>query len=275
MVRKEDIVKAAGQLGIVPGDTVLVHSSFKSLGEVENGADTVVSGLLEAIGPEGTLVFPTLCQKDWAHVYENWHMDAESNVGYLTNYFRKLPGARRSDQATHSVAAMGKDAEYLTETHGKSGKRYGIYGDTPFAADSPWEKMYRKNAKVVFLGAQIYSNTFRHLVEYCYMDELLKSIEGCAGYEQLKDRVFCYGGKTGVWLSVNSETVRQLLDREGKVHYGKCGNADLMCISSAEFVDLALHILRKKDWSILFGETESFAQWVDEVQLCAKEKQKR
>lgn len=268
MVRKEDIVKAARQLGIVPGDIVLIHSSFKSLGEVENGADTVVSGFMEAIGPEGTLVFPTLCQKDWAHVYENWHLDAESNVGYLTNYFRKLPGAKRSDQATHSVAAMGKEAEYLTETHGKSGKRYGIYGDTPFAADSPWEKMYQKNAKVVFLGAEIYSNTFRHFVEYCYMDELLKSIEGCQRYEELKDRVYCYGGKGGIWLSVNSENVRQLLDQEGKVRYTKCGNANIMCISSAEFVDLSLHILREKDWSILFGETEALARWVDEVEGC-------
>ena len=147
MVTREDIKKAAHELGIRSGDTVLVHSSFKSFGGVEGGAEAVIGGFMDAIGEEGTLVFPTLCNKDWEHIYENWHMDAESYAGYLTNYFRKLPGARRSNQATHSVAAMGKDAEYLTETHGNSGLRYGSMGDTPFASDSPWEKMYQRNAK--------------------------------------------------------------------------------------------------------------------------------
>ena len=121
MVTKNDVIKAAKESGIENGDSVIIHSSFKSFGEVENGADTVVSGFFEAIGKEGTLMFPTLCQNDWKNVYKNWHMDAPSDVGYLTNYFRKLPGAKRSNQASHSVAAIGKDAEYFTKTHGESG----------------------------------------------------------------------------------------------------------------------------------------------------------
>ena len=88
MVTREDIKKAAHELGIRSGDTVLVHSSFKSFGGVEGGAAAVIGGFMDAIGEEGTLVFPTLCKEDWEHVYENWNMDAPSDVGYLTNYFR-------------------------------------------------------------------------------------------------------------------------------------------------------------------------------------------
>ena len=179
-VTREDIRQAARALGLVRGDTVLIHSSFKSLGYVEGGAEAVIGGFRDAIGEDGTLVFPTLCQQDWEHVYENWHLDAPSDVGYLTNYFRKLPGAKRSDQATHSVAAQGPKAEYLTCTHGQTGKRYGVYGDTPFAADSPWEKMYDMGAKVVFLGVGIRYCTFRHYAEYRFVEQCLEKAKETA-----------------------------------------------------------------------------------------------
>lgn len=273
MVTKQDVIKAARELGIVPGDVVLIHSSFKSLGEVENGADTVINGFMDAIGGEGTLVFPTLCQEDWKHVYENWHMDAKSDVGYLTNYFRKLPGAMRSDQATHSVAAMGKDAEYITQTHGQSGLRNGIFGDTPFAVDSPWEKMYEKNAKIVFLGVNMYKCTFRHYTEYVYMDKCLKKIEGTPEYEGLKKEVWCYErwDERGQWPNIDSEYVRSVLDKENKVFYTKCGNADITCISSVDFVDTATHLIEERDWNVMFMGNE-MEGWLDEVERVAKSK---
>ena len=46
MVTKQDVTKAAGELGIQTGDVVLIHSSFKSLGEVEQGAHTIVTGFM-------------------------------------------------------------------------------------------------------------------------------------------------------------------------------------------------------------------------------------
>ncbi len=174
MVTEEIMVKALKELGVEEGDALLSHSSFKSLGGCENGADTVISAMKQAVGEEGTVLFPTLCQKDWDHVYENWHMDAPSDVGYLTNYFRKLPGVKRSNQATHSVAACGKMADYITGTHGESGLRYGIFGDTPFASDSPWQKMYEPNVKTLFIGCSTKACTFRHLAEYIVMEEYLE-----------------------------------------------------------------------------------------------------
>ncbi len=161
----EDMNAMAKRLGIKNGDTVLVHSSYKSLGNVKGGADAVIDAFLDAVGEDGTLIFPTFCQNDWEHVYENWHMDAPSDVGYLTNVFRKRKDALRSNQATHSVAAIGKQAQYITQTHGETGKRIGIFGDTPFSADSPWEKMYELNTKIVFLCINLTSCTARHYAD--------------------------------------------------------------------------------------------------------------
>ena len=248
MVTKQDFKDALGRLGVVPGDAIITHSSFKSLGPCENGADTVVSAMLETVGKEGTVIFPTLCQKDWEHVYENWHMDAPSDIGYLTNYFRALPGALRSNQATHSVAAIGKHAEYLTKTHGQSGLRYGLYGDSPFSADSPWQKMYEMDVKVIFLGCRIRSCTFRHLAEYIIMDEYLKKAEKLPNYEELKGEVWHYSRweQRGVWLHIKSDRLKEILEEEGKLRTTTCGDAELMLVSSRDFVDLALSCMREK-----------------------------
>ena len=52
------IASDATALGIKKGDTLLVHSSLRSLGGAT--PQDVIDGLLLALGDEGTLVFPTL-----------------------------------------------------------------------------------------------------------------------------------------------------------------------------------------------------------------------
>ena len=47
------------RLGLQAGMGVVVHSSLRSLGHVEGGAQTVVEALMEIITPEGTLVMPS------------------------------------------------------------------------------------------------------------------------------------------------------------------------------------------------------------------------
>ena len=48
------------RMGIKEGDALMVHSSLKSIGWVEGGADTVIDAILSVIGEEGVLFVPTL-----------------------------------------------------------------------------------------------------------------------------------------------------------------------------------------------------------------------
>ena len=250
MLTSLNIKLALQRLGVKEGDSIITHSSFKSLGELENGAATVIEGMKAAVGESGTVIFPTLCQEDWEHVYDNWNMNAPSDIGYLTNYFRKLPEAKRSNQATHSVAAIGKDADFLTCTHGQSGKRYGIFGDTPFAADSPWEKMYNMDTKVVFLGVGIRKCTFRHYAEYRVIEDYLKRAENSPRYAEIKDKVWTYekNGKyvwneEGVWPHVDNEFIEVHLEKEGKIKKTCIADTEIMLFSSKDFVDKTMELL--------------------------------
>ena len=60
-VTREDVTCAAREVGVVPGDTLLFHSSLSSMGTVVGGPDAVIDGFLDAVGPEGTVAVPTLC----------------------------------------------------------------------------------------------------------------------------------------------------------------------------------------------------------------------
>lgn len=269
-VTRSDVTKAVLELGIGPGDTVLVHSSFKSLGPVEGGAETVISGFVDAIGTSGTLVLPTFTQKDFANAYKTWHLDKESDTGYLTNYFRKREGSCRSDQATHSVAACGKLARELTKTHGLTGKRFGSMGDTPFAADSPWEKMYQLNARVVMLGVSPLYITFRHYAEYCYIEECLKRLEGKPEYASMKARLNDFG-KEGVWPHLYNMELAAQLEEKGSIQKSCCGEAVFIGLCAKEFVDLALEALRNHDERALWRrddiwDTDGWIAWVKELE---------
>ena len=272
MVTKQDVKAAAEKLGVKPGDSVLVHSSFKSLGPVENGAGTVVAGFLEAVGEEGTLIFPTLSSNDWYNLYKNWTPDTPSDVGYLTNYFRQLPEARRSHQPTHSVAAIGKDAEYLTKSHGQRGRRFGTYGNTPFAKDSPWEKMYKMNTKMIFLGVPITKCTLRHYVEYCFVNDKLDWARDMARtraeYEAIRDQIWYFGRGFGMWPHIQAPYVLERLDELGKPRRVQCGNAELLMVEAKDFADMAYSLMEQRDkkvFQVMGGKFADPFLWLEDL----------
>ena len=52
------IANGLKSLGLKKGDIVLLHSSFLSLGKVENGPTEVIKAFLSVIGKTGTLLVP-------------------------------------------------------------------------------------------------------------------------------------------------------------------------------------------------------------------------
>ena len=244
VVTQADLEEALRRLGLAAGDLVLVHSSLSNLGRIQNGEAAVVGAFEALLGPQGTLVFPTLSQRDFVHSYETWHLDKPSDTGAITEYFRKLPGARRSDQATHSVAARGRLAGALTCEHTAYGPRYGIFGDYAFSRSSPWQKMYDWNGKVVFLGVTMRVNTFKHFMEYRIVDEALARIKNESDRQRLKDKIWDfrhYGNHADkIWPFHKGEQLQAALEQAGLLRRAACGKGELLCVNIREMVDAGL-----------------------------------
>lgn len=160
MYSKDDLMKAIKNIGIKPTDTLLIHSSMKAIGNVENGGDTVIDAFMEYM-QDGLLIFPT---HTWAQInnsYNVFYPETEpSCVGILSNLFMKRPNVIRSLHPTHSVAAYGADAlEYVKGEENC---------ETPCAREGCWGKLYDRGAKILFLGCDLKSNTYLHGVEEWY-----------------------------------------------------------------------------------------------------------
>ncbi len=157
MYNKNDIISSIMNIGVQPTDTLLVHSSMKSVGKVENGANTVLDAFMEYM-KEGLLIFPT---HTWAQINDQYNVFSPetepSCVGILSNLFLKRTNVIRSWHPTHSVAAYGADA--VNYVAGE--ERW----DTPCPRYSCWGKLYDRKAKILFLGCSLRSNTFIHSVE--------------------------------------------------------------------------------------------------------------
>ncbi len=181
MYGKVELIRCLEDMGLATSDTVLVHSSFRRIageGGVAGGADTVLEALSDYFGRTGLLVFPALTWKfgylldDAGNLrlpgdpdsggFRYWgdrfdvRRSATHGIGILPELFRSRPGVVRSLSPTHSVCALGPDAEAYTAGHAQTGS---------VAWDSPWGRLYGRGAKILFCGTDMACNTFLHAVE--------------------------------------------------------------------------------------------------------------
>jgi aminoglycoside 3-N-acetyltransferase len=163
--------------GVQLGQTIIVHTSLRSLGWVIGGAQAYIQALLQAVGESGAVIMPTqtfrnLDPSSGAHpgVPEHWwpmirtHWPAYDpattpslGMGVVAELFRTWPGARRSQHPTRSFAAVGSNAERLLATHAL---------EEPFGEDSPVGQLYALDGSILLVGVDHASNTSLHLAEY-------------------------------------------------------------------------------------------------------------
>lgn len=165
-------------LGILSGDTVMLHSSYKSIiGKddfVLGGPNSVIQALLDVLTPSGTLMmyvgwqeFPydlsdlpeDIQQQYYAEhpPFELASARAKREHGILAEVLRTWPGARRSQHPEASMSAVGGGAEWMTKDHPM---RYG------YGPGSPLAKLCEAGGKVLLLGAPVNATTLLHHAEH-------------------------------------------------------------------------------------------------------------
>ena len=144
MHTQQTLITQLSNLSVDPAGTLMVHISYKAIGEVEGRADAVLDALMDYMKP-GLLVLPA---HTWDNVgKQNPVMDVlhtPSCVGVLTELFRKRPGVSRSLHPTHSLAAYGKDAEDFV-----SGEELI---DTPCGKGGSYDKLWERDAQILLIG---------------------------------------------------------------------------------------------------------------------------
>ena len=214
-------------LGVRRGDLLLVHSSFNSMGHVPGGPETVIRGLMAALGEGGTLLLPAL---SYASVSEEQpRFDPECTpvcVGAIPEYFRTRAGTLRSVHPTHSVCAAGAKAHQIVSQH--------HLDRSPVGKNSPLRLLRDLSGKILMLGCGLKPNTSMHGVEeLCEPPYLLRPdavkyiICGSAGEQVVEHRRHDFAG-----YGQRYDRLDQVMQRG--LERGRVLEADCWLINAAE-----------------------------------------
>ena len=240
MFTKEELTDQIRNMGILPTDTVLIHTSMRAVGQVENGAHGVIDAFRDYL-TEGLFLVPT---HTWANVTrENPVYDVRSTVpciGALPTAAAFREDGIRSLHPTHSMWAIGRGAEEYVRGEENA--------PTPGTPGFAWERLADANAKILLVGVGNDKNTFIHAVEEVadIPDRLQRepwevTIRDQEGREYTHPYVTHY-------CSRSNDVSRQFVNFEkpllelGAQKFGKLGNADVRIVDAAACKEIVLKI---------------------------------
>lgn len=149
MLTKSDLINFFVAMDVNVGKTVLVHSSYKSFGVVEGGPQSIIDVLLELVGSNGTLLFPTFNFTSWTenHYFDIFH--SVSQMGILTEMARYDRQFKRTKHPIYSFVVAGSQQNEFCD----------IDSENCFGEGSVFDLLYQNNALMLSLGLA-FNDTF-------------------------------------------------------------------------------------------------------------------
>lgn len=224
-----ELVEQLRRLGVVRGDVLLVHTSFRAVRPVEGGPEGLIEALKTAIGPEGTLVMPTMT--DGESIFDPTRTPT-LEMGIAAELFWRMPGVVRSPHPGASFAAFGPQAARICAWHPLA---------PPHGLESPVGRVYELGGKVLLLGVDHSEDTTLHLAEaiadvpYSIEHPCVVEVDGHATTVLIPETDHCCMGfnQLNAWL-----------DEAKAQRHGHVGYAQAKLATSRAIVEAALKRLR-------------------------------
>jgi aminoglycoside 3-N-acetyltransferase len=164
---KKELAAKLRSMGIASGDAILMQSSFSNLNGFSGEAVDVIDCVLDVIGPEGHLFMVSMPYSGAARDYllEGKPFNVRrtpSQMGLLSELFRRRKGVIRSANPMHPVLAMGPRAEWLVAGH--EDLQYSC------GEDSPFERMLELDTRALLFDVDLDVLTFAHYLEHVLRD---------------------------------------------------------------------------------------------------------
>lgn len=241
MFTKEQLKEQLKNMGIKPDDTVLIHTSFKAVGEVEGGIDGFIDTFKEYLS-DGLFIIPT---HTWAVVTpENPIYDVKTTVpciGAVPTVAAFRSDGIRSLHPSHSVWATGKNAEKFIAGEENA--------QTPAPVGGLWYRLAEIGAKILLIGVNHDRNTFIHAVDEAagldgrfaptIWNVTVTDYEG----KQITHK-FQHHGATGYQNFGNFE---KMFIAKGVQTTGKLGNAEVKICDAKKCMKVLLALYSKVD----------------------------
>lgn len=149
------------ELGIESGDVVFVKASMNYLGYGPGDTLALLENLVERVGSAGTILMPSFpYSNDKGRPETDAVFDVRrtpSQMGLLTEMFRRWPGTERSEHFWVPVAAWGRLAAEFVAGQAEI--------PNPFGPGSSYQRLVDHGAKMVGLGVSTNYNILAHVAD--------------------------------------------------------------------------------------------------------------
>jgi aminoglycoside N3'-acetyltransferase len=225
-------------LGVTPGRTLWVHSSWNEFYNVSLRPSEMIDLLRDLLGPSGTLAMPAFSidqNPDKVFLVDR----APVYTGLLCEIFRRNPETRRSIHLGSSVCAVGPNTDFLIKDHHLT--------LMPWGKDSPFCRLAELDARMLGLGAGFNFMTPLHAVECLLFEEV-------PFFQRVFDGTIKYRWKTGNGETGEHEYRRRIGDirpQRLRRHFGpdicvdaKLSNLRIFASDAKPFIDHAVTLGR-------------------------------
>lgn len=175
MHSRHELARDFANLGIQPGDTVMLHASVRAVGPVAGGPDQIHLALKDALTDAGTLMMyasasegyddvgrghlPPIVERqiiDKQPAFDAATVRAARDNGVLVEFLRSFPGSLVNDHVARFVV-WGRHARHLIS------RQPWNYA---FGKDSALERFVELDGRVLLLGCDHDNVTFLHYAEH-------------------------------------------------------------------------------------------------------------
>lgn len=256
----DDLAHHFSLLGISAGETVMVHASVRSVGELAGGPDSIHLALKSALTSDGTLMMYAGCPRYYDEVGRG-HLPSEVELelrqklpafdaltarsdrdnGSLVELLRTWPGSHVNHHVARFVV-WGKQADYLLS------RQPWNYG---YGVGSPLERFLMLNGKILLLGSDHDAVTFLHYVEHvtemtdkCIARYQVPIVEHGRQVRRSMEEVDTSNYAHANWPDrFFAKIVDTFLEKTGNVG-GRVGDAMTFVLNARELFNFAQHVMK-------------------------------
>jgi aminoglycoside 3-N-acetyltransferase len=175
MHSRDSLARDARDIGVRPGDLLMVHASVRAVGPVVGGPDQIHLALKDAAGDGGSLMMYASCPDQYDEVgrgelppdveaaviehlpaFDARTARAQRDNGTLVEFLRTWPGTRANDHVARFIC-RGPHAPLLFATQP---------WDYAYGAGSPLARLVELGGRILLLGSDHDQVTFLHHAEH-------------------------------------------------------------------------------------------------------------
>jgi aminoglycoside 3-N-acetyltransferase len=157
----EEIKNAFKQIKIKKGSSCLLHSSLINIGRVKDVninslPEVIINIIFDIIGPQGTIsvVSPYYEYADLKKIFYINKKKCSKLVGSINQYVTKI-NKTRSIEPIFNISSIGKMSNFINKD----------VSATSFGEDSSWDRLYKLDTDMIFLGCDLSVCTFIRYIE--------------------------------------------------------------------------------------------------------------